>query len=65
MMTRTGTLAYSAPEMYTATYYNEKIDIWSAGTVLYTILSGQCPFEDENVSRLINKITQGEYSMRD
>jgi len=40
MMTRTGTLAFSAPEIFVSTYYNEKVDIWSAGTVLYMILSG-------------------------
>ena len=37
-MTKTGTLAYSAPEIFTQTFYNEKVDIWSAGTVLYTML---------------------------
>jgi len=40
MMTKTGTLAYSAPEIFTQTYYDEKIDIWSAGIVLFAMLSG-------------------------
>ena len=43
---------------------SEKVDIWSAGTVLYTILSGQQPFDNENVSRLISKITLGDYSLK-
>eukprot|EP00347_Sterkiella_histriomuscorum_P015913 403355208 len=64
MMTKTGTLAHSAPEIFIQTYYDEKIDIWSAGTVLYTILSGQQPFDNENVSRLISKITLGDYSLK-
>lgn len=63
MMTRTGTLAFSAPEIFVSTYYNEKVDIWSAGTVLYMILSGQQPFEDESVPKLISKITIGEFSL--
>eukprot|EP00347_Sterkiella_histriomuscorum_P009234 403342006 len=63
MMTRTGTLAYSAPEIFTSTYYDEKVDIWSAGIVLYLILSGQQPFEDENVPKLISRITLGEYDL--
>lgn len=40
MMTHTGTEAFSAPEMFSQTVYNEKIDIWSAGCVLYTMLAG-------------------------
>lgn len=65
MMTRTGTLAYCAPEIFTQAYYNEKVDIWSAGTVLFTMLSGHIPFEDANVSSLISKITLCEYQFTD
>lgn len=66
MLTKTGTLAFSAPEIFTFNYYkyltdcsydviySEKIDIWSAGTVLYAMLSGHLPFEDENVAKLIS-----------
>lgn len=41
MMTKTGTVAFSAPEIFTSVYYNEKVDIWSAGIVLYMMLSGR------------------------
>lgn len=47
MFTHTGTDAYVAPEMISSMFYNEKIDIWSAGCVLYTMLSGYSPFEAE------------------
>ena len=40
MMTKTGTVAFSAPEIFSSTYYNEKVDIWSAGCVLYMMLCG-------------------------
>ena len=40
--------------------YSEKIDIWSAGIVLYMMLSGTQPFEDENVSKVIANITMAE-----
>lgn len=50
--------------LYFYTFHSEKVDIWSAGTVLYTILSGHQPFENENVSKLISKITLGEYNLK-
>ena len=53
MMTKTGTVAFSAPEIFTNAYYNEKIDIWSAGIVLYMMLSGKQPFYSERVSSLV------------
>jgi calcium/calmodulin-dependent protein kinase I len=40
MLTHTGTEAFSAPEMLSNSAYNEKIDMWSAGCVLYTMLAG-------------------------
>ena len=40
MMTKTGTVAFSAPEVFLDKYYDEKLDIWSAGMVLYMMLSG-------------------------
>lgn len=44
MLTHTGTESFSAPEMFTSEVYNEKIDLWSAGCVLYTMLAGYQPF---------------------
>ena len=40
MLTKTGLEEWSAPEMIKNTFYNEKIDMWSAGCVLYYMLSG-------------------------
>lgn len=44
MMTKTGTVAYSAPEIFTQKFYDEKVDVWSAGVVLYMMLCGEQPF---------------------
>ena len=47
MMTYTGTIAFSAPEIFESHLYSEAVDMWSAGTVLYTMLSGYQPFYSE------------------
>lgn len=60
MMTKTGTVAFSAPEIFTQQFYDEKVDIWSAATVLYMMLSGEQPFFSDNVAKLVQKITNSE-----
>ena len=45
MMTKTGTVAFSAPEIFGSTFYSEKVDVWAAGIVLYMMLCGHVPFQ--------------------
>ena len=52
MMTHTGTEAFSAPEMFSGVVYDNSVDIWSAGCVLYTMLAGYMPFFEENNAKL-------------
>ena len=56
MLTHTGTEAFSAPEMLTNQAYNNKIDLWSAGCVLYTMLAGYQPFYHEKYSFIFTYI---------
>jgi len=39
-----GTLLYMAPEIF-STNYSTKVDLWSAGVLLYIILTGKPPFK--------------------
>ena len=57
MMTKTGTVAFSAPEIFTNSYYNCQVDVWSAGIVLFMMFCGKQPFYEENVTKLVHKIT--------
>lgn len=50
MQTKTGTLAFSAPEMFEKQDYDEKVDLWAAGIVFYMMLSGEHPFDSGNIS---------------
>ena len=47
MLTNTGTESFKAPELFVSEFYNEKIDLWGAGCVLYTMLAGYQPFFEE------------------
>lgn len=42
----TGTRAYMAPEVALRRAYNEKVDIYSFGILLWQILTGMIPFQD-------------------
>ena len=44
-----GTLNYLAPEMLLGKNYDEKIDVWAIGIVIYECFIGNVPFDDMNV----------------
>lgn len=51
--TMCGTLDYLPPEMLKPgsqeNFYNEKVDLWSLGVLMYEFLCGEAPFEDTPV----------------
>ena len=44
MNTYTGTIAFRPPETFCSASYDETVDMWAAGCVLYTMLCGYQPF---------------------
>jgi len=43
-------------------YYGNKVDLWSLGCIIYTLLSGYLPFDDDNRKILFRMIRLGAYS---
>ncbi|CAD8099180.1 unnamed protein product [Paramecium sonneborni] len=60
MWTYTGTVAFSAPEIFTGEGYNQMVDMWSAGCILYSMLSGQLPFNADYLNDLIDNIKEAK-----
>ena len=62
MHTTCGTLNYIAPEIVKNTGYDGSLaDIWACGVILYFMLTGQRPFDDESVHKLLDKIIVGDF----
>jgi serine/threonine protein kinase len=56
LKTACGSPAYAAPEMVKGNQYTDAADIWSTGVMLFAIVGGYLPFDDDNVQRLLQKI---------
>ncbi|KAM9589190.1 maternal embryonic leucine zipper kinase isoform 5-T6 [Morphnus guianensis] len=59
-----GSPAYAAPELIQGkAYIGSEADIWSMGVLLYALLCGFLPFDDDNVMVIYKKIMRGKYSI--
>lgn len=66
MSTFVGSPAYAAPEILAnEKYCGPKVDIWSLGVILYTLLTGDMPFQDENIAVILGQINRADYPMPD
>ncbi|KAE8654542.1 CBL-interacting serine/threonine-protein kinase 16 [Hibiscus syriacus] len=60
--TQCGTPAYVAPEVLRKQGYDgSKADIWSCGVILYVLLAGFLPFQDENLMKMYRKVFKAEF----
>ena len=59
LKTSCGSPNYAAPEVIRGGFYTgPEIDVWSCGVILYVMLCGRLPFEDEDVQTLFTKISR-------
>ncbi|TDH67545.1 hypothetical protein CCR75_006925 [Bremia lactucae] len=55
-----GTLDYLSPEMIRGEKYDESVDIWAVGIIMYELLVGKPPFEAPDQNETIELITEGQ-----
>lgn len=55
-----GSPIYTAPEMLRKEQYDAKVDIWSAGIVLFNMLTGYQPFSSEKEEDIDNEVLDKE-----
>lgn len=59
-----GSAAYAAPELIRGEKYKgQPADMWSLGILLYALLCGFLPFDDDNTQRLYRLIQRGTYEI--
>ena len=62
LKTSCGSPNYAAPEVISGKpYLGPEVDIWSCGVIIYALLCGALPFDDENIPNLFKKIKSGIY----
>ncbi|PNF16216.1 Maternal embryonic leucine zipper kinase, partial [Cryptotermes secundus] len=63
LSTSCGSPTYAAPELVVGKrYLGSEVDIWSMGVLLYALLCGHLPFDDDNIDSLYRKIVSGKYN---
>ena len=64
LKTACGSPCYAAPEMILGKKYNGiDVDIWSSGVVLFAMVCGYLPFEDDDNESIYRKVVIGKYDI--
>lgn len=55
---------YAAPEIVSGlAYHGAALDVWLCGVILFALLTGRLPFDDENIRSLLLKVQSGNFEM--
>ena len=55
-----GTPQYAAPEIFEEKSYNNKVDMWSTGVVLYNMIKGTQPFSNRDIENVKEQVLHKE-----
>lgn len=65
LKTSCGSPNYAAPEVINGKSYDgSQIDVWSCGVILYAMLFGELPFDEENINTMFKYIKEAKYFMK-
>eukprot|EP01062_Namystynia_karyoxenos_P069775 TRINITY_DN65232_c0_g1_i1.p1 TRINITY_DN65232_c0_g1~~TRINITY_DN65232_c0_g1_i1.p1 ORF type:complete len:713 (+),score=170.42 TRINITY_DN65232_c0_g1_i1:119-2140(+) len=63
LKTSCGSPNYAAPEVISGKLYaGPEVDVWSCGVILYALLCGHLPFDEDSIPALFKKIKEGRYA---
>ena len=64
LKSKCGSLCFAAPEMISGKRYSGlNVDIWSSGVILFSMICGYLPFQEEDSKLLYEKIVKGKYQI--
>ncbi|KAM4016183.1 serine/threonine-protein kinase BRSK2-like isoform 4-T4 [Anomaloglossus baeobatrachus] len=62
--TSCGSPHYACPEVIKGEKYDgRRADVWSCGVILFALLVGALPFDDDNLRQLLEKVKRGVFHM--
>ena len=58
-----GTPLYQSPQVLLHQWYDEKVDTWALGCILFKLLTGKVPFPGSTVTETLQSVKQGRYEV--